>query len=267
MTPAQLALDPWSFSLILHDKIQRLAPGKREEYHGLHYAPTSLARRVREEIRSGVVASSSSGRPRDPGDVEAVVEERLRLAGIFETKNCDRGPAEEEEEEEGGRGGGSGIYPLFSRANHSCTPSAEYACTPHGHGGGGGGGGGGGLVVRALRDIRAGEEISVSYVDPVAPRAERAGKLAFYGFTCDCPLCNSPRSEEHDARRVRLRDIRQLFHIMDCENHQCQARSPFPSPEDGQEALALAKTYLETMPEEDILGSELEEACVERCFL
>ncbi len=48
-------------------------------------------------------------------------------------------------------------------------------------------------VILALRDIQAGEEITIAYVDEVASVEERAAELADYGFTCDCDKCCAER--------------------------------------------------------------------------
>ena len=46
------------------------------------------------------------------------------------------------------------------------------------------------LVVRALRPIRPGEELCLSYVETSLPTAERkAHLLAHFGFECGCTRC------------------------------------------------------------------------------
>lgn len=42
----------------------------------------------------------------------------------------------------------------------------------------------GAVVVRAIRDIQVGEEITISYVDDSLPCAERREQLREYQFTC-----------------------------------------------------------------------------------
>ena len=49
--------------------------------------------------------------------------------------------------------------------------------------------------VEALRDVRKGEELFVSYVDETQSLAEREKALAAYGFACACPLCAAQRGE------------------------------------------------------------------------
>ena len=46
------------------------------------------------------------------------------------------------------------------------------------------------LVVRALRPIRSGEELCLSYVETSLPTAERkAHLLTHFGFECGCARC------------------------------------------------------------------------------
>lgn len=48
----------------------------------------------------------------------------------------------------------------------------------------------------ALRDIKEGEEILISYANPTEPTAERQQSLASYGFVCECPRCTNPNADE-----------------------------------------------------------------------
>jgi len=98
---------------------------------------------------------------------------------------------------------GVGIYGLFSFANHACAPSALNAKGPHD-----------GdacldnrLLLRAARDIAAGEEVTFDYLDDAhergvdggggapsrTPSAEerRARLREHFGFECRCALCAS----------------------------------------------------------------------------
>jgi SET domain-containing protein len=65
-----------------------------------------------------------------------------------------------------------GIFPFAAMTNHSCSPNATHAWWPANDGGGGGIH----LAVRAVRDIDAGEEVTISYLDDLmAPFEERVG--------------------------------------------------------------------------------------------
>ncbi|KAJ3002594.1 SET and MYND domain-containing protein 3 [Thoreauomyces humboldtii] len=72
-----------------------------------------------------------------------------------------------------------GTYPCAALLNHSCNPNA---CAVFD---------GPVLHMRAMRDIRRGEEVLDAYVDPVVSRRERRDVLwEKYGFRCDCSRCS-----------------------------------------------------------------------------
>ncbi|KAA1469842.1 SET domain-containing protein [Dentipellis sp. KUC8613] len=77
-----------------------------------------------------------------------------------------------------------GIFPLASRFfNHSCVPNAaaKYIMKV---------GEPVTMAVIALRNISAGEEVSIPYLDPALPLADRQRDLQMsYGFSCRCALC------------------------------------------------------------------------------
>ncbi len=69
---------------------------------------------------------------------------------------------------------GVGLYPVGAMINHSCTPNAMQSFT------------GRRIVFRAIKTIAAGEEVTISYVELAATRAERrAALLAGYCFDID----------------------------------------------------------------------------------
>ena len=77
---------------------------------------------------------------------------------------------------------GSCFYALQSCLNHSCAPNAHAfkrkdVDTD------------GSAVILAKRDIAAGEEVLLSYINESAPYHERQNALKDYGFTCACPRC------------------------------------------------------------------------------
>ena len=76
---------------------------------------------------------------------------------------------------------GTGFFALQSCANHDCAPSAHAVKPP--------GAADGAAVISAARRIRAGEEITLCYVEADAPLAERQEALRDYGFVCACERC------------------------------------------------------------------------------
>jgi hypothetical protein len=74
------------------------------------------------------------------------------------------------------------IYPLYS-----CSPNAyltfDYATFS--------------ATLCALRDIRDGEEITITYIPDLTPAAaKRQNVLGHFGFDCKCASCTNPSSEE-----------------------------------------------------------------------
>lgn len=76
---------------------------------------------------------------------------------------------------------GSGFFTLQSCANHDCAPSAHAVKPP--------GAADGAAVISAARRMRAGEEITLCYVEADAPLDERQEALRDYGFACACDRC------------------------------------------------------------------------------
>jgi hypothetical protein len=76
---------------------------------------------------------------------------------------------------------GSAVFPLAACANHSCDPTAEVRFER----------GNATLRLVARQTIRAGDEITISYIDQneTAGVAERREALRDYGFVCECAAC------------------------------------------------------------------------------
>lgn len=75
------------------------------------------------------------------------------------------------------------VLPDLSRINHDCRPNLHYyfddlTLTQQ---------------VHATRTISPGEELTVTYIDPLKPRDERLGRLMHnWGFDCSCSVCSLP---------------------------------------------------------------------------
>ncbi|KAI4753226.1 hypothetical protein E4T52_09310 [Aureobasidium sp. EXF-3400] len=70
-----------------------------------------------------------------------------------------------------------GVWPVASRANHSCLPNAEYSFL------------GDFMLVRANKDIPKGEEITISYVPTTGKFEQQKMALRNWNFKCECKLC------------------------------------------------------------------------------
>jgi len=82
------------------------------------------------------------------------------------------------------------LFVAASRFNHSCAPNV-YADADRNE-----------CVIRALRDIKKGEEVCVSYV-PVSDCLEtRRKKLQAYGFECKCKRCQEEEKDDPQNKVV-----------------------------------------------------------------
>jgi hypothetical protein len=84
--------------------------------------------------------------------------------------------------------------------NHDCRPNANYFFDPETftH------------QVHAVRPIHPGEEITITYIDPMRPRAERLDALKKnWGFVCHCSQCTAPPAmgAASDARLAHLEAV------------------------------------------------------------
>lgn len=99
-----------------------------------------------------------------------------------------------DDDEETLGGNSTGIWLHASYMNHSCLPNTARAFI------------GDMMIVRATRDIAAGEEILTSYQPAAMVFPERREKFKLWGFKCDCPLClierQLPASAFTDRGRV-----------------------------------------------------------------
>ena len=78
----------------------------------------------------------------------------------------------------------SSISPMFCMFNHDCNPSAEWPASHQG----------GLLSVTAKRDIKKGEEITVSYILDLPLEKDRRPRLmAQLGTMCNCVRCYKDR--------------------------------------------------------------------------
>ncbi|KAH9906774.1 hypothetical protein F4778DRAFT_723317 [Xylariomycetidae sp. FL2044] len=83
-----------------------------------------------------------------------------------------------------------GCFPEISRFNHDCRPNVHYRLNNITH------------TTVAVRDIRAGDELSISYIDVLQTREKRQYRLSKWGFNCTCSQCSLPANETRasDAR-------------------------------------------------------------------
>ncbi|KAJ6477438.1 hypothetical protein C8R47DRAFT_1020498 [Mycena vitilis] len=127
---------------------------------------------------------------------------------------------------------GHGIFPLASRLfNHSCLPNAvaKYALSasnpPK-------------MKVVALRDISAGEEICLPYLDPALLQSRQQIFQLSYGFDCRCSSCiffekvgpiPSPPMDQSERDRLGLKLLEFVKTAPQDGMKLATSSSPFPS--------------------------------------
>ncbi|KAG6026469.1 hypothetical protein E4U19_002594 [Claviceps sp. Clav32 group G5] len=139
---------------------------------------------------------------------------------------------------------GEGIFLEASRINHDCESNTFHHWNNNikRH------------TVHAIRDIDAGEEITLSYVDYLQNRELRKRTLKdYYDFTCSCRLCSLPDKQSKQHYRKLEQIVRLTLPILHCGEKEFR-KSPlkvlgyFHSrvrvyTEMGREDVDLAKVY------------------------
>lgn len=108
-----------------------------------------------------------------------------------------------------------GVYAMISRTNHSCIPNTHHSWNSNL----------GSETIHAIRDICAGEEITISY-DDGKPSLERWSHLEqSFGFKCQCELCTST------SGLIRVSDTRRRM-ITSLDNAIGDSNRVLSKPED-----------------------------------
>ena len=93
--------------------------------------------------------------------------------------------------------GSSGLWIKTAYTNHSCIPNAEPSVI------------GDLMVIKATRDIKKGEEITISYFNDIDHKTRTRKIKSSWGFDCTCELCTAEAatSPEDMEERIHLRDL------------------------------------------------------------
>lgn len=128
-------------------------------------------------------------------------------------------------------GAGTGICQDASRINHSCIPNAHFSWNANI----------GRETVHAVRDIRKGEEITISYLPAICTLKKRQIQLKPYVFACDCPACRY-NTEFGMSSLIRRRQMLDLDHeIADYQNDLVAARAEHGQCDELSAVLRLVK--------------------------
>lgn len=92
------------------------------------------------------------------------------------------------------------IDALLCHLNHSCSPNTYIVMD------------GPQMQLRALGDIKKGEELFISYIDPTMPLARRQSELQQrWFFTCKCSKCNLGPLREEDDWAIEPADLAERY--------------------------------------------------------
>jgi len=132
------------------------------------------------------------------------------------------------------------VFADVARLNHSCVPNSQgnfhdaMGC----------------FNVHATRDIKAEEELTISYLpEHGAIQEERQQSLVEgYGFECGCPACDltTVRGQEGEARRVSMMTELGIF-----------AMGAAGSERNAEGELETIRSYIRLYEREEIAGREL----------
>lgn len=89
---------------------------------------------------------------------------------------------------------GVGLWLLPSFINHSCCPNARRLHV------------GDYLIVHASRDLKAGEEITFAYLDPLSPLNKRKEMSVTWGIQCKCKRCKfeGEMSSKQEVKEIEI---------------------------------------------------------------
>ncbi|KAK4192385.1 hypothetical protein QBC35DRAFT_459557 [Podospora australis] len=123
------------------------------------------------------------------------------------------------------------VYPAVSRINHACKPNAYIRFIEDKLQ----------VSVAAAKDIKQGEEITISYITLGKPSEERKKNLKQWGFECSCDLCTASPAEVQasDNRRKKIEELR------DYAIRAFQAGKPY-------QALRLTRQVINLLASEEL---------------
>lgn len=108
---------------------------------------------------------------------------RVVMANVFRVKTCVLGDSI-----------GYAIYPTASKINHSCDPNCVYFFQN------------GSIIVRAVRDIEPGGEVTISYIPMQYTLLDKIRRYNYIidniGFECKCSKCTSPELSPPDPEII-----------------------------------------------------------------
>ncbi|KAI1401169.1 SET domain-containing protein [Hypoxylon fuscum] len=228
--------------------IDQLPEGKQAEIAELSCNP-SVAERLKKDnhIRHQVWGfykakkwKDKEGNSLQGKKLQKIVKRTIDLCVIYFTNNVQLGP-------EGKYG--SGIFPLFSRMEHSCVPNAHNSWNPTLER----------LTIHAIHDIKADEQIFVDFIGNVnRTRQQRAASLiTTWGIICNCQACTEPKIDQLRHRMLVLDQALAAFVCGASKQPNFSAVHGIPRVATSEEALEAAEELVHLLETQNLQGMEL----------
>lgn len=167
------------------------------------------------------------------------LKEHLEILSIFRTNSFSIGGTSNIHQ---------AIFAKVARLNHSCVPNTQGNFHD----------GLGCFNVHATRDIKADEELTISYLpEHGASQSSRQKSLVDgYGFACDCPACDltTPRGRDGESRRLAMQE----------ELGEFARRIEETGIRSLKAELETTRSYIRLFEQEGIAGRELSTMYVKR---
>ncbi|XP_073194397.1 histone-lysine N-methyltransferase SMYD3 isoform X5 [Lepidochelys kempii] len=146
---------------------------------------------------------------------------------------------------------GVGLYPSMSLLNHSCDPNCVIVFE------------GRQLLLRSVREIQIGEELTISYIESLMPSSERQKHLKRqYCFECNCLLC---QTQEKDVDMLAGEE-KAWKEIKDAVTKVGDPRSQ----EEWEQVLAMCQALLnnnaDSLPDTNIYLLKLLDCAMDACI-
>lgn len=216
----------------IYREFDKLTPPQLNEFSALHHEKTLLEPQLRPIIRHRM----STTKQYRGQSLDLAVEDEIKMRAVYNTNMVGLGLEGQF---------GDGVFPLYSRINHSCTPNVHHCYNPVARKG----------AVHAAGDIAKGEEILTTYIPLLHTRDQRQGLLKPYGFKCDCKACEGPLFAHHEANRERLYDIDQRFAVL-----QKGGSLPASLMKSETQVLLWAEEMVDLLKKEGLVGIDLSNA-------
>ncbi|XP_051723627.1 histone-lysine N-methyltransferase SMYD3 [Ctenopharyngodon idella] len=146
---------------------------------------------------------------------------------------------------------GVGLYPSMSLLNHNCQPNCVMMFE------------GKRLELRAVRVIRPCEELTISYIDVLAPTNERRSQLQEqFHFLCQCTRCTT---EDKDCDML-AGETTAWTSLRDAVLHLDQLQLEQHWEELLKESQALLNRYTDVIPDRNIYVLRLLDLAIDACI-